>query len=255
LFVRRNQQERVMKEDKRGQSAPPAGSIPNRILGTLRDALAAASRDSTGEVTLAEPTELLPREDRERSSATPKPQSAAEAVKEAKMPPPETSQGEPTTRVLRGRDLARTPAIPDVNDVKTQVVRGKPKIAREGFTQDPVVGWLVIIGGPGLGSYRPIFEGNNAIGRSASQRIPLDFGDTSISGEEQAYIRYDSVDRSFLFVPNLAKTNVVAVNNKRPTGAVKLELMDVISVGRTQLAFVPFCSEEFDWSELAELKE
>jgi hypothetical protein len=56
-------------------------------------------------------------------------------------------------------------------------------------------------------------------------------------------------------VPNLAKTNVVAVNNKRPTGAVKLELMDVISVGRTQLAFVPFCSEEFDWSELAELKE
>lgn len=243
-----------MKEDKRGQTAPPAGSIPNRILGTLRDALAAASRDSTGEVTLAERTELLPRDDKDPPPAAAKPQSAAEAVKQAKAPPPET-QGEPTTRVVRGREPARPPASPEVNDVKTQVVRGKPKIARDGFTQDPVVGWLVIIGGPGLGSYRPIFEGNNAIGRSGSQRIPLDFGDTSISGEEQAYIRYDSVDRSFLFVPNLAKTNVVAVNNKRPTSAVKLELMDVISVGRTQLAFVPFCSEEFDWSELAELKE
>jgi hypothetical protein len=56
-------------------------------------------------------------------------------------------------------------------------------------------------------------------------------------------------------VPNLAKTNVVSVNNKRPTGAVKLDRMDVISMGRTQLAFVPFCGEEFDWSELADLKE
>jgi hypothetical protein len=31
--------------------------------------------------------------------------------------------------------------------------------------------------------------------------------------------------------------------------------MDVITVGRTQLAFVPFCGEEFDWSELTDLKE
>ena len=90
---------------------------------------------------------------------------------------------------------------------------------------------------------------------AASQRIPIDFGDNTISSEEQAYIRYNSIDRSFLFVPNLAKTNVVAVNNKKPTGAIKLELMDVITMGRTQLAFVPFCGEDFDWSELAELKE
>ena len=26
-------------------------------------------------------------------------------------------------------------------------------------------------------------------------------------------------------------------------------------IGRSQLAFVPFCSEEFDWSELSDLKE
>jgi hypothetical protein len=31
--------------------------------------------------------------------------------------------------------------------------------------------------------------------------------------------------------------------------------MDLITMGRTKLAFVPFCGEEFDWSELAELKE
>jgi hypothetical protein len=26
-------------------------------------------------------------------------------------------------------------------------------------------------------------------------------------------------------------------------------------MGRTQLAFVPFCGEDFDWSELSDLKE
>jgi FHA domain-containing protein len=138
---------------------------------------------------------------------------------------------------------------------RTQAVRGKPKVIRSTFHQDPVVGWLVVVGGPGLGAYRPIYEGNNTLGRAKTQRIPIDFGDDSISSEEQAYIRYDSVDRAFLFVPNLAKTNIVSINNKKPTGAVPLQAMDVITVGRTQLAFVPFCGDEFDWSELTDLKE
>jgi hypothetical protein len=55
------------------------------------------------------------------------------------------------------------------------------------------VGWLVVVSGLGLGAYRPIFEGNNHIGRSKNQRIPIDFGDDTISSEEQAYIRYDSM--------------------------------------------------------------
>ena len=72
-------------------------------------------------------------------------------------------------------------------------------------------------------AFRPIFEGNNTVGRAISNRVPLDFGDDAISAEAQAYIRYDSNDRSFLFVPNLAKTNVVSVNDKKPTGAVDLK--------------------------------
>jgi hypothetical protein len=56
-------------------------------------------------------------------------------------------------------------------------------------------------------------------------------------------------------VPNLAKTNIVAVNDKKPTGAVELSAMDLVTVGRTQLAFVPFCGMEFDWAELNDLKD
>jgi len=137
---------------------------------------------------------------------------------------------------------------------RTQLVRGRSAVKRGEFHQDPVVGWLVVVGGPGLGAFRPIYEGNNTVGRAPTQRIPLNFGDEAISSEEQAYLRYDSVDRKFLLVPNLAKTNIVAVNDKKPTGAVELSPMDLITVGRTQLAFVPFCGMDFDWSELNDLK-
>jgi len=256
-----------MTDNKRAKANPPAagGSMSNRLLGSLREALAAASRDATGEITVGARTEILPKEQPPAAKApgqppqatapplTPAAQlSAAEAVREAKAPGRGHYEvADPTTRVVRGKGSDPGPAA---QSVRTQVVRGKPKVARDNFAEDPVVGWLVVIGGPGLGAFRPIFEGNNTIGRGEDQRIPLDFGDNTISSTEQAYIRYDSMDRSFLFVPNLSKTNVVAINSKRPTGAVKLEHMDVVSMGRTQLAFVPFCGEEFDWAELSGLE-
>jgi hypothetical protein len=148
------------------------------------------------------------------------------------------------------RQSVSPPAAP-----KTQMVRGQQKPKRTDFHQDPVVGWLVVIGGPGLGAFRPIYEGNNTVGRAPGQRIPIDFGDDAISAEEQAFLRYDAADRQFLLVPNLAKTNVISVNDAKPTAAVQLSAMDVITMGRTQLVFVPFCGNDFDWSELTELKE
>jgi FHA domain len=261
-----------MTDDKPAKANPAAaagGSIPNRLLGSLREALAAASRDATGEITVGERTEILPKDQPQGAkaagqaqpppppAAAPNPPTAqltaAEAVREAKAATRGHFEAEPTSPVARGKGGAAGPIA--AGPARTQVVRGKPKVARASFEQDPIVGWLVVVGGPGLGAYRPIFEGNNAVGRGSDQRIAIDFGDNTISSTEQAYIRYDSMDRSFLFVPNLSKTNVVAVNNKRPTGAVKLEHMDVITMGRTQLAFVPFCGEEFDWSELSGLEE
>lgn len=206
------------------------------------------------------------------AAAVPSAEEAARAVRGSVTLKPQERHVEfnepPTTRVVRkpmearrgsAKDARPDSTVDEVVEVsapaRTQLVRGRQKLVRNDFTQDPVVAWLVVVGGPGLGAFRPVFEGNNTIGRATTQRIPIDFGDDAISSEEQAYIRYDSADRSFLFVPNLAKTNVVSVNDKRPTGAVELAHMDVITVGRTQLVFVPFCGPDFDWAELAEVKD
>jgi hypothetical protein len=260
-----------MKEEKAGQAAR-AG----RFLGSLKDALVAASRDDTQPAPAPvlppppKPVAALPAPDTPAAAppAADQPAAAAaipsaeEAARQARgaSTPLEQRHVEidapPTTRVVRS-PRKESAAMPDAEDdvtapARTQIVRGKQRVERGEFNQDPVVGWLVVVGGPGIGSYRPIFEGNNTIGRSDKNRVPVDFGDDAISSDEQAYIRYDSSDRSFLFVPNLAKTNVVSLNSKRPTAAVELHQMDVITMGRTQLVFVPFCGPEFDWAALAE---
>jgi len=248
-----------------------------RFLGSLKDALAAASRDDThrGATPAAAETTQVAAKAEAAQAVTPEPAkgeatqvatpaaspSAAEAAREVKaqtslkQPDKHVEFGAPpTTRVVRGGPpKVDEPAPSDAP--RTQLVRGKVQVKRGAFEQDPVVGWLVVVGGAGMGCFRPIFEGNNTVGRAASQRIPLDFGDDAISSEEQAYIRYDSTSRSFLFVPNLAKTNIVSINDKRPTGAVELNQMDVITIGRTQLVFVPFCGPEFDWAELTDAKD
>jgi FHA domain len=254
------------------QDKTPQPAKAGRFLGSLKDALVAASRDDTQRgLKAADAKPVVAAKAKEATqkmiaSAAEPPKdatpagtglSAAEAAREVKAQTslaPQNKHEEfaapPTTRVVRGK------AQPEVADTpRTQLVRGKAKVKRGEFEQDPVVGWLVIVGGPGIGSYRPIYEGNNTVGRSPTQRIPIDFGDETISSEEQAYIRYDSSARSFLFVPNLAKTNVVSLNDKRPTGAVELNQMDVITMGRTQLVFVPFCGTEFDWAELTDAKD
>lgn len=233
-----------------------AGGGERRLLGSLRDALAAAGRSEGSPAQNAnQPQEAI---------ALPPPPpvpiaahgavterrtvpSAAQAAAEARAAPAEA----PQTKVMRPGMVRQLAAD---GRARTQLVRGKTQVKRTDFHQDPVVGWLVIIGGPGLGAFRPVFEGNNTVGRSPGQRIAIDFGDETISSEEQAYIRYDSVDRRFLLVPNLAKTNIVAVNDTKPTTAVELTAMDVITMGHTQLVFVPFCGAEFDWGELSEMK-
>lgn len=249
------------------------GKGQHRFLGSLKDALKAAGRGDAA----PDPAALVAAPEQPR---TPSPPSKAElppmpivdkasvpdaemiAVSPAKQPrddqrspPAASARGaevfpEALTRAIRGSD----PRKPTAGPARTQLVRGRVEMARGEFHQDPVVGWLIVVGGAGLGAFRPIFEGNNTVGRGRNQRIAIDFGDETISSEEQAYIRYDSADRTFLFVPNLSKTNVVSINNRKPTAAVALQAMDVITMGRTQLAFVPFCGADFDWSELADAK-
>lgn len=115
---------------------------------------------------------------------------------------------------------------------------------------EPVVGWVVVLSGPGKGNFRPIYSGSNTIGRSSGQRIPIDFGDDAISSEKQAFLVYDGRKRQYQLVPNLERPNLVHLNDSALLANGELKPHDKITMGRTTLLFVPLCGPDFDWADV-----
>jgi hypothetical protein len=158
----------------------------------------------------------------------------------------ETS-AQPQTRFIGA--YASAPAVQPAAQDKKMMAHGSAGMADSMGSMGPVVGWLVVIAGPGRGRYRQIGEGSNPIGRASTQRIPLDFGDDAISSEKQAYLIYDPQQRDFLLVPNLERSNLVSLNGTRVMIPATLKAGDIIAMGQTKLYFQPLCGPNFDWSE------
>lgn len=115
-----------------------------------------------------------------------------------------------------------------------------------GTIDDPVVGWLVVVEGPGRGAALPIGYGNNRVGRSATEDIILDFGDTQISRENHAVITYDGKHRRF-YIQQGAGRNLTHVNDELVMVPVEMKGGETVSMGETKVRFVPFCGADFDW--------
>ena len=114
---------------------------------------------------------------------------------------------------------------------------------------DFVVGWLVIVAGPGQGFSLPLGYGWNSIGRGDDQRIRLDFGDGEISRENHCAIAYDGKNRKF-FIQHGGGRNLTYVGDTPVLAPQELTADATISIGSTSLRFVPFCGEQFDWADL-----
>ena len=141
----------------------------------------------------------------------------------------------------------------------TELIGGDPQtVIAGGLTQstavdgqaaarDPVVGWLVVIEGPGKGSAVQIGNGQNTVGREEA-RIRLDFGDPQISRSEHAVITYDPRSNQF-YIQQGKGTNLVYLEEKPVLVPKLLENGSKISIGGTTLRFVAFCDENFRWGD------
>jgi len=115
---------------------------------------------------------------------------------------------------------------------------------------DPVVGWLVIIDGPGKGTALELGYGENPLGRGGGMRISLDFGaasDTAITAERHAVVTYYTRERLFRVRHDLG-LNPTHLNDRPLLQPTELNAGDCIEVGRTRLRFVPLCGPDFEWS-------
>lgn len=112
----------------------------------------------------------------------------------------------------------------------------------------PVVGWLVCTDGPDRGRDYRIHAGYNSIGRASHMDICIT-GDLKISREKHAMIAFDPDEKLFYFGPVDGK-NLVKLNNKLVMMPKELHAYDVLMIGSSQFAFVPFCGEKFSWEDV-----
>lgn len=110
---------------------------------------------------------------------------------------------------------------------------------------DPVVGWLACVKGREKGRDYRIHSDNNYIGRSEKMDICIR-GDETISRENQAVITYDRADRNFYLSQGDGRS-IVRVNEKAIFQTIVLKAYDRITIGATELLFIPMCGEKFQW--------
>ncbi|MBR1506421.1 MAG: FHA domain-containing protein [Eubacterium sp.] len=113
-----------------------------------------------------------------------------------------------------------------------------------------VVGWLVTIDGTNKGRSYEVVSGKNFIGRGSEMDIKIE-GDKSVSRDKHAVILYEPNERVFL-VQSGDTRELSYLNGKVILSAERLEAYDRISIGHTNLLFVPFCGEKFSWDEMGE---
>jgi pSer/pThr/pTyr-binding forkhead associated (FHA) protein len=114
----------------------------------------------------------------------------------------------------------------------------------------PVVGWLIIVEGPGKGKDFRLIQASNSIGRDKKMDVCLDLGsesDNSISRDAHAVIVYDNNANEF-FIERGASRNLPMINGKTIRSDQDLQANDLIQLGQTKLMFFPLCSDIFKWS-------
>ena len=168
-----------------------------------------------------------------------------ELIGEAKVAKPrQTTQpdSDPETRLFR-------PTSRPSEDSRSEAARGaREPDAASNRMNDPVVGWLVIIDGPGKGYARELGYGMNGIGRSKEDRVSLDFGDPEISRNGHATVTYDPRGRRF-YAQHGGGVNLSYINDQPLLQPTVLSGGEIISLGGTKLKFVAFCGADFDWQD------
>ena len=85
------------------------------------------------------------------------------------------------------------------------------------------------------------------IGRAAAMDVALADDDT-VSRESHALVTYDVKHNTFSLSPGQGR-GITYCNDEQVEMVRPLEAYDVIEVGKSQLVFLPFCGDRFQWKE------
>jgi len=175
-----------------------------------------------------------------------------ESLKIPDDPPTRIAQGNIPPKAVSGMDSSGSEPLTKViirsgQSSKPQETSLTPD-ARSGLPSDPVVGWLVIIDGPGKGVSCQLGAGQNTVGRGIQARVRIDFGDHEISRDSQTIITYDPKHNNYYIQPGMG-TNLTYLEGKPVLSPTPLNSGSKILIGSTTIRFIAFCDERFTWSD------
>ena len=114
---------------------------------------------------------------------------------------------------------------------------------------EPVVGWLVCTEGEHFGEDFRLKSGRNFIGRSTGMDVAIT-KDGTVSRERHTAVVYEPKGNLFIVQPGDSK-ELSYLNGEVVLSPVQLNANDRLSVGQTELMFIPCCTANFKW----EIKE
>ena len=167
----------------------------------------------------------------------------------------------PTRPAMRHRNTALDSFPNDTSEPRTMIAGGWRRAAapQEGSDQraataarnsmdDPVVGWLVVVDGPGAGCSLRLGNGQNSLGRGEEARARLDFGDSQISRSTHAVVVYDPKGNRF-YLQQGTGVNLTYLNGEPVLTPTPLPSGSEILLGATTLRFVALCDDSFNWTD------
>jgi len=111
--------------------------------------------------------------------------------------------------------------------------------------KEPVVGWLVCVEGAHFGEDFRLKSGRNFIGRSADMDIAIT-KDGTVSRERHTAVVYEPKGNLFIVQPGDSK-ELSYLNGEVVLSPAQLKIHDRLSVGQTELMFIPCCTASFKW--------
>jgi hypothetical protein len=160
-------------------------------------------------------------------------------------------EGTPETRSIKpahAADEGKTVLLRPSPNRPTEFSSPAPRTEPEDAISDPVVGWLVVVKGPGRGNAVRLGYGWNSIGRDKSQRACLNFGDSQISRIGHAKLLYEPRSRKFSLTLGEG-TNPTYIRGDILLTPTEIKSADRIQMGETELLFVALCGEDFEWQD------
>jgi len=113
---------------------------------------------------------------------------------------------------------------------------------------EPVVGWLVCIKGGHFGEDFRLKSGRNFIGRGSEMDVIIS-KDNAVSRERHAIVVYEPKGRKFIVMPGESK-ELCYLGGDVVLTPVEIGMGTVLTVGETDLMFIPCCSAAFSWEDV-----